>query len=988
MKHSTRILSILLVFATCLSLLTEAVFALDESLYMTEETAVTETPEPTPAPADEEEPAETPVQTEVPVEIPEVETTPAPTETPAETTEPEPDETPAETAEPEPTDTPAETAEPTPDEAPVETAEPAFTEFTDEVTEPAETGDPTLTDTASLDGASAVTLATPELKTIQNTAAGVKITWAASEGAVKYRVIRKAKGGVWEKAGDPVTGTSFTDTTAVSGTTYCYSVRCTDAAGATYTSGYDAEGLTITFLSAPVLSAVTNTSTGALVSWKAVTGANTYRVYRKVPDGSWKKIADTTKTSYTDSTAVSGTTYYYSVHCVNDAGTALTSAGYCTPKVCFIAAPKVSSVYNLLRGLSVSWTAVKGAAQYRVLRRTEGGEWERISDLTTETTFVDTTAVSGQRYYYTVRCVSADGASYTSGYYAGTGFTRITAPTLSSIANTENGVKLTWKKVSEAGAYRILRKTAGGEWQRIAETTDTTFYDATAPAGTKLYYTVRSVTADGNACLSSYDPSGLSVTTPSSTYYNAPLKQTITTLSGGSWKKVSGSWYYYVDGTPVKDGLYGIGGYNYYFNKSGVMQTGWVITSYKTADGKSHTARSYFDSSGARKESGWGKRNSQWCYFVNGFTVVDCVYKVSGVNYIFNADGIMQTGWVQTTAPNQDGKLTSVWSYFNSSGARIESGWSKINSKWYYFVNGSCLADTERQINGTYYRFNADGSMFTGWLTVTYTGTDGKTHTGSRYYASSGARCENGSYKIGSYYYYFTDSILQHGWINTANGNRLYAYESGRLRTGWWKNDGYWYYFNANGMLATGWKTINGYTYYFYKGTEANGGPKWTMASSTTIDGYKINSSGTATIPTKMKLLSEAQNHISSTSYLIVIDSVQCRLGIFKKTSSGSWAYYDYISCAPGTSSTPTYKGVFAITYDRGYYFDSGSVRCFWYSTFNGNQAIHSVLYYPGGGLADGRTGYRLSHGCVRVSYSYAKWIYNNIPVGTTTVVI
>lgn len=978
MKFSARVLSILLVFATCLSLLTETVLGIDEPMYMPEETAVAETeaPELTPAPADAEEPAETPAQAEEPVEISEV----------------EPSEPPAETAAPEPSEAPAETAVPEPSEAPAETAVPGSSGSTDEAMEPeigpAEAEASEQTDIAASDDSAAAALTAPELDTIKNTAAGVAITWKASEGAEKYRVLRKAEGGVWEKVGEPVTGTSFTDTTVVSGTTYCYSVRCTNAAGTDYTSGYDAEGLTITFLDAPVLSAVSNSYKGAIVSWKAVTGANKYRVYRMVPGGSWKKLADTTDTTYTDTTAVSGTTYCYSVHCVNDDGTALTSAGYRTAEKCFIASPKISSLYNKLAGVSVSWDAVDGAAQYRVLRRTEDGEWAYVSEPATETSFVDTTAVSGTRYYYTVRCVSADGTANTSGYRAGTGITRIAAPELSAIANTENGVKLTWKKVAEAGSYRILRKTEGGEWTRIADTADTAFYDVTAPASTKLYYSVRSVTADGNECLSSYDPNGLSITTPAATFYNAPIKQTITALSGGSWKKSNSKWYYYVDGTPVKDGLYSIGGYNYYFDQDGVMQTGWVITSYKTADGKSHTARSYFDSSGHRKESGWGKRNSQWCYFVNGFTVVDCLYKVSGVNYLFNADGIMQTGWVKTTAPDQEGKLTSVWSYFKSSGARVESGWLKLNSKWYYFVNGASLAGTEYKINGTNYRFNDDCSMFSGWLEVTYTGADGKSHTGSRYYYSSGARCENGSYKIGSYYYYFIDSILQHGWIDTSGGDRLYAYESGRLRSGWWQNGDHWYYFNDNGKLATGWKTINGYTYYFYKGTEENGGPKWTMAASTTIDGYKISSSGTASIPTKMKLLSEAQNHISSTPYLIVIDSYQCRLGIFKKNSSGGWEYSDYISCAPGKASTPTYKGVYSITYDRGYYFDSGSVRCFWYSTFNGYQAIHSVLYYPGGGLADGRTGYRLSHGCVRVSYSYAKWIYYNIPVGTTTVVI
>jgi lipoprotein-anchoring transpeptidase ErfK/SrfK len=37
--------------------------------------------------------------------------------------------------------------------------------------------------------------------------------------------------------------------------------------------------------------------------------------------------------------------------------------------------------------------------------------------------------------------------------------------------------------------------------------------------------------------------------------------------------------------------------------------------------------------------------------------------------------------------------------------------------------------------------------------------------------------------------------------------------------------------------------------------------------------------------------------------------------------------------------------------------------------------------------IQDGRLGINASHGCVRLSLSDAKWIYDNIPSGTTVVV-
>ena len=72
----------------------------------------------------------------------------------------------------------------------------------------------------------------------------------------------------------------------------------------------------------------------------------------------------------------------------------------------------------------------------------------------------------------------------------------------------------------------------------------------------------------------------------------------------------------------------------------------------------------------------------------------------------------------------------------------------------------------------------------------------------------------------------------------------------------------------------------------------------------------------------------------------------------------------------------------------KGYYFDSGNARCYWYTQFYGDYLYLSVLYSKyNGRLMDGRVGMQLSHGCVRLSIEKAKWIYDNIPTGTKVVV-
>lgn len=100
----------------------------------------------------------------------------------------------------------------------------------------------------------------------------------------------------------------------------------------------------------------------------------------------------------------------------------------------------------------------------------------------------------------------------------------------------------------------------------------------------------------------------------------------------------------------------------------------------------------------------------------------------------------------------------------------------------------------------------------------------------------------------------------------------------------------------------------------------------------------------------------------------------------------GNWKKIREWYCGDGAASTPTVEGTFKVQ-NRGYYFDSGSARCYWWTQFYGNYLFHSVLYNKNGTLMDGRVGMALSHGCVRLEINNAKWIYDTIPSGSTVVV-
>ena len=153
--------------------------------------------------------------------------------------------------------------------------------------------------------------------------------------------------------------------------------------------------------------------------------------------------------------------------------------------------------------------------------------------------------------------------------------------------------------------------------------------------------------------------------------------------------------------------------------------------------------------------------------------------------------------------------------------------------------------------------------------------------------------------------------------------------------------------------------------------------PKNTAAPGNTNDHYREKKF------TEMEL--RANLYSSSTPYLLMVNRSRHKVYIFQGYR-GNWKQIREWYCGDGAASTPTVEGTFKVQ-SRGYYFDSGSARCYWWTQFYGNYLFHSVLYHKDGTLMDGRVGMALSHGCVRLEIQNAKWIYDTIPSGSTVVV-
>ena len=260
----------------------------------------------------------------------------------------------------------------------------------------------------------------------------------------------------------------------------------------------------------PSISKLENTTGGIKLSWNKVSGTYGYRIYQKTSNG-WKRIKDTTSTSFTDSAVSANKTKTYTIRCIDKKGKTISgfnSKGWSkkyTPVV-----PTISKLENTSSGVKLSWNKIAGVYGYRVYQKTSNG-WKRIKD-TTSTSFTDSAVSANKTKTYTIRCIDKKGKTI-SGFNSKGWSKKYTAttPKITKLTNTSKGVSVTWNKVTGVYGYRLYRKYAGGSWTRVKDTTSTSFKDSGAKKGKKVTYTVRCIDKKGNT-ISDYNKTGWSIT--------------------------------------------------------------------------------------------------------------------------------------------------------------------------------------------------------------------------------------------------------------------------------------------------------------------------------------------------------------------------------------------------------------------------------------------------------------------------------------------
>ncbi|MEO5714701.1 MAG: autotransporter-associated beta strand repeat-containing protein [Luteolibacter sp.] len=255
---------------------------------------------------------------------------------------------------------------------------------------------------------------------------------------------------------------------AGAGTTYTLVAKAFDAVGKTTVST-----ITVVSQDPPAAPAGVAATDGAFtdkvrVTWSSVASVNGYEIWRNGSNDSAGAVKLNTGTqsgtTYDDTTTVYGTTYYYWVKAVTDAG----AGNFGTPDTGFRnlpAAPVAPTGLYATDGtynsrVQLGWTGVANAAGYEIWRNSVNNSATAVKisgSLVAGTTYDDITVPYATVYYYWAKAVNDGGTSPFSGVASGF---RGSVPTITDITN---------RTISQNGSTGAIAFTVGDANTAVAD---------------------------------------------------------------------------------------------------------------------------------------------------------------------------------------------------------------------------------------------------------------------------------------------------------------------------------------------------------------------------------------------------------------------------------------------------------------------------------------------------------------------------------------
>lgn len=207
------------------------------------------------------------------------------------------------------------------------------------------------------------------------------LVWNASSGAISYAAQYRVTGtSTWISAGT-TSSTSLVLNGLTDGTQYEWQVK-TDCSVYSTTATFLTTGTSPSCNVPTSLSSTSITSSGATLSWGAVTGATTYTVqYKTAASTTWITANSTTSTSFVLSGLTASTTYNWQVK-ANCSGYSSSASFTTASSGCTL--PNGLTTTNITRNsATLNWNASSGATNYTIrYKKLTTSRWSQISSVT------------------------------------------------------------------------------------------------------------------------------------------------------------------------------------------------------------------------------------------------------------------------------------------------------------------------------------------------------------------------------------------------------------------------------------------------------------------------------------------------------------------------------------------------------------------------------------------------------------------------------
>ena len=355
----------------------------------------------------------------------------------------------------------------------------------------------------------------------------VELTWNSTPQSTFYNINRGLLAGHEQFLAQVGPGaTSYSDNSAVSGTTYFYTlVVVTSGGGSPSSSEVDAQSLA----PPPLQNLQAQGLVGQVgLTWSSIPQAVVYNISRAVSSGREQYLAQVgpSATNYLDKSVVSGTNYFYTVTIVTFGGVSLPS-NEVSARPAEGPPPIPNPPQNLqgqgLAGLvGLTWSSVPQATVYNINRGTIAGREQYLDQVGPgATSYTDHSVIGGTSYFYTLSAVTPGGISLPSSEVSvasvAPSATTPPAPKNFQARGLTERVDLSWSPVPQAVEYRIHRGTSAGQEKDYAQVSSsaTNYQDSSTASGTTYYYNVSVVTSGGSSPLSSEMSATPQLATPS-----------------------------------------------------------------------------------------------------------------------------------------------------------------------------------------------------------------------------------------------------------------------------------------------------------------------------------------------------------------------------------------------------------------------------------------------------------------------------------------